>query len=40
MIVTAGFEEPWTDNDGIAHVGVIPFLLNPDILSNALNPAK
>jgi len=37
MIVTAGFEELWTDNDGIAHVGVIPFLLDPSILSNALN---
>jgi len=40
MIVTAGFEEPWTDIDGIAYVGVIPFLLNPDILANALNPAN
>jgi len=40
LIVTAGHEELWTDNDGIAHVGVIPFLLDPSILSNALNPSK
>lgn len=36
IIVTSGFEEPWTDNDGIVHVGVIPFLLDSSVLSGAL----
>lgn len=36
IIVTSGFEQLWTDDDGISHVGVIPFLLDSSILSNAL----
>lgn len=36
IIVTSGFEEPWTDDDGILHVGVIPFLLDSSVLSGAL----
>ncbi len=28
IIVTDGLSKPWTDEDGIVHVGVIPFLLD------------
>ena len=36
MVVTAGFAMPRTSDEGIVHVGVIPFLLDPSILDNAL----
>lgn len=32
IIVTGGNERQWQDDDGIVHVGVIPFLLNGSIL--------
>ena len=36
LIVTSGHEQLWTDEDGISHVGVIPFLLEEDILARIL----
>ncbi len=36
LIVTSGYEPLWTDEDGISHVGVIPFLLKVDILTRIL----
>lgn len=36
IIVTAGYEALWTDDEGIAHVGVIPFLLDEGILASLL----
>lgn len=35
IIVTGGNERQWQDNDGIVHVGVIPFLLDETILFGA-----
>ena len=32
IVVTAGSRRPLADEDGIVHVGVIPFLLDPSIL--------
>ena len=32
IIVTAGTRMPLSDEDGILHVGVIPFLLDPSIV--------
>lgn len=32
IVVTNGSQRPWTDEDGITYVGVIPFLLEPAIL--------
>lgn len=32
IIVTGGSERQWQDDDGIVHVGVIPFLLDETIL--------
>ena len=32
IIVTGGNERQWQDDDGIVHVGVIPFLLDEKIL--------
>lgn len=40
MIVTSGLEEPWVDDDGISHVGVIPFLLDPTVVSGALRQSR
>ena len=34
IIVTGGYGEPLADQDGIIHMGVIPFLLNTQFLSN------
>lgn len=34
IIVTDGYGEPLADQDGIIHMGVIPFLLNPQFLSS------
>lgn len=31
-VVVDGSQEPWTDERGITYVGVIPFLLRPEIL--------
>jgi len=39
LIVTAGLEELWTDNEGISYVGVIPFLSDERILSGLLRTA-
>lgn len=36
LIVTSGHEQLWTDEEGISHVGVIPFLLNEEILARIL----
>ena len=36
MVVTAGYSSPRVSNEGIVHVGVIPFLLDASILDNAL----
>jgi len=37
VIVTDGYQSPLKDNDGILHVGVIPFLRDESILNNILN---
>ena len=37
VIVRSGYMRPRHDNDGIMHVGLIPFLLEPEILSAALD---
>jgi len=34
IVVTSGTRRPLADEDGIVHVGVIPFLLNPSILES------
>ena len=36
MVVTAGYSSPRVSDEGIVHVGVIPFLLDASILDNAL----
>ena len=36
LIVTSGHEQLWTDEEGISHVGVIPFLLEEEILARIL----
>lgn len=36
MVVTAGYSSPRVSDEGIIHVGVIPFLLETSILDNAL----
>jgi len=36
VIVTSGFEELWTDDEGISHIGVIPFLLDESVLAGML----
>ena len=36
MVVTAGYSSPRVSDEGIMYVGVIPFLLEPSILDNAL----
>lgn len=36
MVVTAGYSSPRVSEEGIIHVGVIPFLLETSILDNAL----
>ncbi len=36
MVITSGYSSPRISEEGIVHVGVILFLLNPSILDNAL----
>ena len=36
VIVTGGYSQPLADEDGIVHVGVIPFLLNRSVLSELM----
>ena len=36
LIVTSGHEQLWTDEEGMSHVGVIPFLLKEEILARIL----
>ena len=36
MVVTGGYSSPRLSEEGIIHVGVIPFLLDPAVLDNAL----
>ena len=36
MVVTAGYSVPRVSSEGIMYVGVIPFLLDPSVLDNAL----
>ena len=36
MVVTADYSSPRVSDEGIVHVGVIPFLLDASILDNAL----
>ena len=36
MVVSAGYSTLRVSSEGIMHVGVIPFLLEPSILDNAL----
>ena len=40
LIVTSGHEQLWTDEEGISHVGVIPFLLDEEILARILKHAE
>ncbi len=32
IIITDGMAQPWTDEDGIVHMGVIPFLLDENLI--------
>ena len=32
VVITDGLSKPWTDDDGILHIGVIPFLLDESII--------
>ena len=36
IVVTSGYSSPRVSDEGIVYVGVIPFLLDPSILDNAL----
>ena len=36
VIVTGGYSQPLADDDGIVHVGVIPFLLERRVLSELM----
>ena len=36
MVVTAGYSSPRVSEEGIIHVGIVPFLLDASILDNAL----
>ena len=36
MVVTSGYSSPRVSDEGIVYVGVIPFLLDPSVLDNAL----
>ena len=31
--MTGGNEREWMDEDGVTHVGVVPFMLDPTILT-------
>ncbi len=33
IVITGGNEREWMDEDGVTHIGVIPFMLNPTILA-------
>jgi len=37
LIVTDGHGRLWTDESGVAHVGIIPFLLDSEILKSVCN---
>ena len=32
VVITDGLSKPWTDDDGILHIGVIPLLLDDDLI--------
>lgn len=36
IVVIGGESEPWTDENGITYVGVIPFFLDEIILDKAM----
>lgn len=41
MVVTDGNSRLWTDENGVSHVGVIPFLLDAAILDSIVSqPAR
>ena len=35
IVVTSGASRPWTDDDGISYVGLLTFLLNPEVVIKA-----
>ncbi len=35
IVVTGGNERQWMDEDGVTHIGVIPFMLDPTILTTS-----
>lgn len=37
IVITDGYAEPQADEDGILHMGVLPFLLNRDILDDLMS---
>lgn len=37
IIVVNGFKSPWMDNNGIMNVGIVPFLIKPQILSGVID---
>jgi len=39
LVVTEGMQPPMKDDEGIVHVGVIPFLLDESVLETALETA-
>ena len=40
IVVEYGYRPPMPDDDGIIHIGIIPFLLNEDFLSSIVSVAK
>ena len=32
IIVTGDYQDPWKDEGGVVHVGVIPFLLDKELI--------
>ena len=31
-VITGDYQDPWKDESGVVHVGVIPFLLNKELI--------
>jgi hypothetical protein len=31
-VITGDYQDPWKDENGVVHVGVIPFLLNKKLI--------
>ena len=31
-VISGDYQDPWTDENGVVHLGVIPFLLNKELI--------